>query len=154
MSPTLVVVRPPSLGLRPISTLTFLALVTLSPDPSLSPIGGFVRGFPLSCCRGGKRIADPLRGDTSSWFVSNDVTEVTEARWLSLCELVESARVLESVLSRVTAFVWVSGEFDALLTCTVTRECWFETFKVFCFSFSFAPRSLNSRNREARIYYI
>lgn len=139
MSPTLVVIRPPSLGLRAISTLTFLALVTLPPDPSLSLLGGFGRDVVLSSGRGGRRIADPLRGSTSSWLVSNDVTEVTEARCLSLRELVESVR------SFVTTFVWVSGEFEAHLTFTVTLECWVDMLEVFSFSFSFSPRSLNSR---------
>ena len=136
MSPILVFIWPPSLGLRPTLTSTFLALVTLSPDPSRSLIGGFGADVFLSCDRGGRRKA--LRADVSSRLDSNDVTEVTELRCLSLCEFKESKR------SRV-AFVELSGEFEAHLTLTVTLDCWGARLDAFSFSLSFSKRCLYSR---------
>lgn len=138
MSLTLVFIRPPTLGLLPTSTSTFLALVTLSPDPSLTLIGGFVPEVFLSCDSGGRRKANPLRADDSSRLDSNDVTEVTELRCLSLCEFKESKR------SRGT-FLALSGEFEAHLTLTVTLDCWLATLDAFSFSFSFSKRCLYSR---------
>ena len=138
MSPTLVVIRPPGLGLRPTSTSTFLALVTLSPDPSLTLIGGLVAGVFLSCDRGGRRKANPLRADASSRLDSNDVTEVTELRCLSLCELQESKRSRETLVA-------LSGEFEAHLTFTVTLDCWVAMLDAFSLALSFSKRCLYSR---------
>ena len=140
MSPTLVTIRPPGLGLLPTSTLTFLALVTLSSDPSLSFIWGDVRDVPLSCDRGGRRNADPLRtaGSSATGLVSNDVTDVTEERRVEF-EV--------SVRSRETNFCCASGEFEAHLTFTVTLDCCIaaKLAVLNCFSFSFSPRCVYSR---------
>ena len=137
MSPTLVLIRPPILGLFPTSTSTFLALVTLSPDPSLSVLGGVVTDVLFSCDRGGRRKANPLRAVASSRLDSNDVTEVTELRCcLSLGELEESRRSRET-------FVVLSGEFEAHLTLTVTLDCCLAMLGVF--NFSFSMRCLYSR---------
>ena len=138
MSPILVLIRPPIRGLRSTSTSTFLALVTLSPDPSLSLTGGFVADVFISCDRGGRRKANPLRALASSRLDSNDVTEVTELRCLPLDELVEFKRSRET-------FLELSGEFEAHLTCTVTLDCWVGMLVAFSFSFSFSKRCLYSR---------
>lgn len=138
MSPILVFTWPPSLGLRVTSTSTFLALVTLSPDPSLLLTGGLAAGVFLSCDRGGRRKANPLRALDSSRLDSNDVTEVTELRCLSLGELEESRRSVETFFEH-------SGEFEAHLTRTVTLDCWVEMLEAFSFSLSFAKRCLYSR---------
>lgn len=138
MSPILVLIRPPILGLLPTSTSTFLALVTLSPDPSLSVLGGFVTDVLFSWDRGGRRKANPLRAVASSRLDSNDVTEVTELRCSLLGEVEESRRSRET-------FVAVSGELEAHLTLTVTLDCWLAMLGVFSFSFSFSLRCLYSR---------
>lgn len=79
-----------------------------------------------------------MRADDSSRLDSNDVTEVTELRCLSLGELEESKRSRET-------FVEVSGELEAHLTLTVTLDCWGAMLDAFSFSLSFSKRCLYSR---------
>ena len=77
-SPTLAV--RPIAGLRFTSTFTLRALVTLSPELSLSYPPGYAFGGVRSSGRGGSRIPADFRAELSFMLVSNDVTDVTESR--------------------------------------------------------------------------
>ena len=71
--------------------------MTLSPDPSLSLEGGTAHERPFSIDSGGSRTPDePFRGGCSERFVSNDVTELTDTRCLSLFEFDEFVRARDA----------------------------------------------------------
>ena len=79
-------------------------------------------------------MADDLRALPSTWLASNDVTEVTELRWLPLDVLLYAVG-----LSGANTSSFVS---DAHLTLTVTLELFGGALAA---SFSFSQRILNSR---------